>query len=177
MVNMVKTEANLMTDSKRRRLVLVSGLGIAAIAAIAVAFYMPYAASAQQMPVMPRPSWMMQDGAWSNNTHLAMPKINGSINVPQLIDSQVKVSFSDAAKTAEGQVDGGKGLEGHIGIVQGYLVYSFMVSDPTSQTCYMVIVDAGNGTVLYKSQGFQMDGFGHHGFGGPLAMHKFDNMM
>src|ERR1700752_817869 len=109
---------------------------------------MPFAASAQQMPMMPRPSWMMEDRAWPNQTHVAMPNLNGTINVPQLISNQVNVSFSNAAKTAEGQVDGGRALGGHVGIVQGYLVYSFMVSDPNSQTCYMIIVDAGNGAVL-----------------------------
>ena len=109
----------------------------------------------------------------------AMPNITGSICVPKLINDQIKVSFSDAAKAAEGRVDGGKVVGGHIGIVQGYLVYSFMVTNPDNQTCHMVIVDAGNGTVLYRSEGLQMSSFGNHfGFGrGPWGMHKFGGMI
>jgi uncharacterized membrane protein YkoI len=172
---------------KYKRLFVVSGFAVAAIAAIAVALYIPYTASAQQVMTSQPPYWMGDGSQMANSfygsgnrTHMmAMPNITGSVNIPKLISDQVKVSFSDAAKTAEEHVDGGKVMGGHIGIVQGYLVYSFMVANPDNQTCYMVIVDAGNGSVLYKSEGFQMGSFGNHfGFGGgPMAMHKFGGMM
>jgi hypothetical protein len=169
-----------MTDAKKKRLFIASGLGIA-IAAAAIALYLPYSASAQQQVMYPTPYWNGADGPhmysnWASNSTLAMPNITGSINVPKLISDQIKVSFSDAAKTAESQIDGGMVIGGHIGVVQGYLVYTFMLANPNNHTSYMVIVDAGNGSVLYKSEGFQMGPFGEHfGFGG--GMHKFGGMM
>jgi hypothetical protein len=178
-----------MTDSKNKRIAVASGLAVAAIAAVAVAFYLPYSASAQQVMSAQPGFWMGQGSniaSFAGNSTHVMPNITGSINIPKLINEQVKVSFSDAAKTAQGQVTGGKVIGGHIGIVQGYLVYSFIVTNPTNNTSYMVIVDAGNGSVLHKSEGFQMGSFGEHlGFGGGDGggggpgdmMHKFGGMM
>jgi hypothetical protein len=173
----------LTYSTRNKRIFIASGLAVAGAVAVLLALFLPSYAAAQQM-MMARPYWM-GDGSQmgnmysGNHTRMMMPNITGSINVPKLINDQVKVSFSDAAKTAEGQVDGGKVIGGHIGIVQGYLVYSFMVANPDNQTCYMVMVDAGNGTVLYKSEGFQMGSFGEHlGFGGgPWGMHKAGGMM
>lgn len=177
-----------MTDSKpkNKKLIIASGFAAAAILAAAAVFFLPYAASAQQM-MNPAPYWNgferssmgnMYSSANHTNTML-MPNITGSINVPKLLNDQVKVVFSDAAKTAESQVDGGKVVGGHIGIVQGYLVYSFKVANPDSQTSYIVIVDAGNGKVLYKSEGFHMGSMGDHfGFGGaPFGMVTPGEMM
>lgn len=98
-----------------------------------------------------------------------MPKITGSVNVGDAIknftkDNQ-KVSFSAASATAEKQVINGKVLGGHISIAQGYLVYSFFVVNPENQTGYKVIVDPGNGQVLYTSQGNALGTFGHGGPG------------
>jgi hypothetical protein len=98
-----------------------------------------------------------------------MPKITGSVNVGDAIknftsDNQ-KVPFSAASATAEKQVINGKVLGGHIGIAQGYLVYTFFVVNPENQTGYKVIVDPGNGQVLYRSQGNALGTFGHGGPG------------
>lgn len=101
-----------------------------------------------------------------------MPQITGSINIKETVKNYVKenrdVSFSEAATTAEGQVTNGSAMGGHIGIVQGYLVYTFFVVDTENETGYKVIVDAGDGKVLNKSEGFQihdMKGFGPGPFG------------
>jgi hypothetical protein len=98
-----------------------------------------------------------------------MPKITGSVNVADAIknftkDNQ-KVPFSAASATAEKQVTNGKVLGGHIGIDQGYLVYTFFVVNPENQTGYKVIVDPGNGQVLYTSEGNALGTFGHGGPG------------
>ena len=42
---------------------------------------------------------------------------------------------------------------------QGYLVYKFFAINPTNQTGYKTIVDAGNGAVLYKSEDIKMMNF------------------
>ena len=100
------------------------------------------------------------------------PVITGSVNVKDTIKNFIndnkKVSFSDAAATAEKQVENGSVIGGHVGIEQGYLVYTFFVIDTKSDTSYNIIVDAGNGNVLNKSEGMSFksfDGmpFGQHG--------------
>jgi len=100
-----------------------------------------------------------------------VPEITGTVNVKEqareFMNENVKVSFVDAATTAQAEVEGGKVLGGHIGVVQGYLVYNFIVTDASGETVYKVIVDVGNGEVLYTSDGSEFGSmmFGHRGFG------------
>jgi uncharacterized membrane protein YkoI len=83
-----------------------------------------------------------------------IPDIKGSVNAGSELMSNVKVSFSDAAKTAADAANGTV-LGGSLTIEQSYLVYSFRVlSGDQAKT---VIVDAGNGSVLYTSEGFPAD--------------------
>jgi hypothetical protein len=107
-----------------------------------------------------------------------MPQITGSVNVHETMKNYIKenkvVSFSDAATTAESQVANGSAMGGHVGLVQGYLVYTFFVVDTENETGYKVIVDAGDGKVLDKSDGISMKDMGKfgpgkfgHGMGGP----------
>lgn len=122
-----------------------------------------------------------------------MPEITGSVNIADTMKDYIKehrtTSFSDAATTAEKQVSNGVVVGGHVGIIQGYLVYTFGVIDTESDAIYMIMIDAGNGTVLHKSEGISMkemggfgpgplgSGFGGHGFGGPDFGHGFDKKM
>jgi uncharacterized membrane protein YkoI len=105
------------------------------------------------------------------------PQINGSINVQQqankFIQDNVKVSFNTAASTAQAQVDGGAVVAGHLGVVQGYLVYTFNVVNYDQGTSKIVIVDAGDGQVLFTSDSLplQHGGVGVFG-GGPMAFGK-----
>jgi uncharacterized membrane protein YkoI len=101
-----------------------------------------------------------------------VPEITGTVNVKDaardFMNENIKVSFVDAATTAQAEVEGGKVLGGHIGVVQGYLVYNFIVADASGETVYKVIVDVGNGEVLYTSDGHEFGSMmsGHRGFGG-----------
>jgi uncharacterized membrane protein YkoI len=92
-----------------------------------------------------------------------MPKINGSVSVDNkpsnFINENVKLSFVKAAETAQGHVSNGKVLGGHLGVVQGYLVYTFFVANTANQTGIMTIIDAGNGKVLYTSEGQPIGSF------------------
>ena len=163
-----------MDETKsRKRILVVSGFAIAAIASVAIAFAISQNfASAQQM-MAPSPYWMgSQEFGQDHMMASSLPNITGSVNVPNLLAEQVKVSFSDAAKTAEGQVDNGRAIGGHIGIAQGYLVYTFCVVDTTNHTAHMVIVDAGDGKVLANSEMPDMGGFG-----GFMGFHHPDGMM
>jgi hypothetical protein len=91
-----------------------------------------------------------------------LPNITGSVNVGQtaksFIKDNLKIPFSQAVDIAGKQITNGTVVGGHLGIVQGYLVYKFFAMNPTTHTGYLTIVDAGNGKVLYTSQGQQMGG-------------------
>ena len=97
------------------------------------------------------------------------PKIQGSVNLQQMILSSVQTKFTDAANTAAGAVTNGQVIGGNLAVIQGSVVYSFKVFDGTN--IYSVIVDAGNGKVLYTSQGhpFQL---GSLVMGHGMQMHK-----
>jgi len=131
------------------------------------------------------------DGSSTNASQ--MPQIAGSVNVADTMKTFIKehrtISLSVAASTAESQVTNGAAIGGHVGIVQGYLVYNFFVVDTENETGYNIVVDAGDGKVLYKSDGialkemgksfgfgsfghgsFGHESFGKHGFGGKWMM-------
>ena len=116
-----------------------------------------------------------------NNNNI--PQINGTINLKNsthnIAIGNVSVPFLTAAQAAQNAISNGKIINGNIGITQGYLTYDFLISNPTNNTLSKVIVDAGNGKVLYTSPGMSINltqfamkgmdgmnnGFGHGGFG------------
>ena len=114
-------------------------------------------------------------------------KITGSVNIAQAMKDYIKdhqtTSFSEAASIAEKQVTNGAVVGGHIGVVQGYLVYNFFVIDTEKNTGYSIMIDAGNGKILQKSDGtdlkefgksFGFGPFGHDSFGhGSFGNHEF----
>ena len=111
----------------------------------------------------------------ANTTSSGKPsvQITGTINLAKVITDQVKVSFSDAAKTAQDQITGGMVVGGRLGPMQGYLVYTFTVVNPSTNTAYMVVVDPGNGAVLYTSPGHPIGSFlgANHAYGMKM-MHR-----
>ena len=84
-----------------------------------------------------------------------IPMINGSVNVQQqtnkFIQDNLRVPFATASETARTKVGNGTVISGHLGVVQGYLVYIFKVANFNAETSRIVIVDVGNGAVLYTS--------------------------
>ena len=104
-----------------------------------------------------------------------IPQINGSVSLANetsdFINENVKVSFLAAAQTAQGQVTNGTVLGGHLGVLQEYLVYTFFVSDTDSQIGHLVVVDSGNGNVLFTSEGHPFGSFGHPIGLGPWSGH------
>jgi hypothetical protein len=105
--------------------------------------------------------------------------ITSSINlmniIHQAIGSKINVSLSDAATTAEGSVgNNSHAVAAHIDEQNGYLVYNVMVIDP-SMNFSKVIVDPGNGQVLFskqlsKEEHMMMHGMGKQGMMGPEMM-------
>jgi len=114
----------------------------------------------------------------------ADPTINGSVSIADNIvnfpKENTKIPFVGAAETAQQQITNGTILEGHLGVTQGYLAYTYLVANQSDKTIHKVIIDAGNGQVLSTSEGISWESFdqsrhaefghwkGHHSFfGGP----------
>jgi uncharacterized membrane protein YkoI len=169
----------------KKVIIVVAVLAVGALSAVLVASSLAQA-TAQQEQQQQR---MMM--SWSGQ---GLPQINGSVSLANeasnFINENVKVPFVAAAQTAQGQVTNGTVLGGHIGIVQGYLVYTFFTADAANQTGHLVVVDAGNGHVLYTSEGQSLGSFGnpmmfgawggHGGFGewhGLGNQHRFGGGM
>jgi len=102
-----------------------------------------------------------------SSTGTAPPQIQGSVNLQQLLLSNVQTKFTDAANTAAGTVTNGQVISGGLAVIQGSVVYNFKVIDGTN--IYSVIVDAGNGKVLYTSQGHPIQIGGLLGMGGGMG--------
>src|SRR5918996_1086024 len=82
--------------------------------------------------------------------------MTGSINLMSVISdaigSNINVSLSDAALTAESSVgNGSHAASAELGENNGYLVYNVMVIDP-NMNFSKVVVDPGNGEVLFNKQ-------------------------
>lgn len=104
-----------------------------------------------------------------SSTGTTPPQIQGSVNLQQLLLSNVQTKFTDAANTAAGAVTNGQVIAGGLSVIQGSVVYNFKVIDGTN--IYSVIVDAGNGKVLYTSQGNPIQLGGLLGMGGEMGNH------
>ena len=107
--------------------------------------------------------------------------ITGSIplgsTISSAISSKVKTNLSDAVIIAQKAV--GSNTSATLAFIRplnGYLVYDVHVKNNSNNTTYAVIVDPGNGKVLYKQTppslvfGF---GSGHHGMFGKGKMGPF----
>jgi uncharacterized membrane protein YkoI len=120
----------------------------------------------------------------TNNNALTAPNINGSVSIRNatndFVKNNVRVSFTDAANTAKGQVPNGVIVGGRLSDVQGFLAYTFSIANYDAGTMKIVIVDAGNGQVLYTSNDLPLNnggiggaclgsagwsGMHHHGLG------------
>jgi uncharacterized membrane protein YkoI len=105
--------------------------------------------------------------------------ITGSVNTGHIVKNFIKdnprVSFQQASGIAAKQITNGTIVGGHLTVVHGYLVYAFFVLNAQDHTGHLTIVDAGNGKVLYTSQGQQMGSLGRPAFGsfGQWGVHGF----
>jgi len=120
------------------------------------------------------PQLISQASAQTGNQTGTVPQLKGSVSIQNatndFVKNNVKVSLVDAANTAKGQVTNGVVTGGRLTEVQGYLAYVFTVANYDAGTMKMVVVDAGNGSVLYTSNDIQLYnggmggyGCGHHG--------------
>ncbi len=82
--------------------------------------------------------------------------VTGSINlmstISKAIASQVKVSLSEAAASAEKNVgNDSHAVVAHIGGENGYLVYSVLVIDPNSKL-HKIVIDPADGKILLSRE-------------------------
>jgi uncharacterized membrane protein YkoI len=117
----------------------------------------------------------------TTNQANTIPQLNGSVSIRNatndFVKNNVKVAFNDAANTAKAQVPNGVVIGGGLSEVQGYLTYVFKVANYNAGTMKAIIVDAGNGKVLYTSNDMPLyngglgGGFGCGGHGGHHFRH------
>jgi uncharacterized membrane protein YkoI len=105
--------------------------------------------------------------AYSSSSSNWTGSIQISNALSQMIQSKVHTTLSDAATSAEKAV----GINSHATSAnlreqRGYLVYTVQVIDGNNNNSYKVIVDPGNGRVLFTRQAFndhlEHDVFHHH---------------
>src|SRR5215207_7794197 len=158
----MSTTKNFLT---KKVIIVVAVLAVGALSVVLVASSLAQATAQEQQQRM-----MMRSFGEG------IPQINGSVSLANeasnFINENVNVSFVAAAQTAHGQVTNGTVLGGHLGVVQGYLVYTFFVADTGNQMGHLVVVDAGNGNVLYTSEGQSFGSFGHPMMFGPWGGHS-----
>jgi uncharacterized membrane protein YkoI len=155
----------------KKAIIVVAILAIGTVSVILVASSIAQTTTAQQQQQY-RQRIMTEMMGWSGEG--IIPQINGSVSVANetsnFINENVKVPFVAAAQTAQGQVANGTVLGGHLGVVQGYLVYKFfVVENNTNQAGHLTVIDAGNGDVLYTSEGQPLGSFGHSSIFGPWS--------
>lgn len=91
-----------------------------------------------------------------NNPQNNLNAVTGSISIRSTVNSalasKVKIPVTEAALTAQKAVSSNSSTTlAFLRALNGYLVYDLHVRDNNSNnTAYAVIVDAGNGQVLYK---------------------------
>lgn len=158
-----------MTNNSNSKKVVVFG-GIAIALAIA----------ALVLPVQLREiSAQVTNSTVPNPMQTEIPQLNGSVNIReqsnQFIQESVQVPFATALETAQAEVGNGTAISGRLGVVQGYLAYIFKLANFDTETSRIVIVDAGNGSVLHTSGDMPLyfGGLGcGGGFGGGGHHHK-----
>lgn len=104
---------------------------------------------------------LVNNGSFLNDTgtqHNIIPQINGTIiiknNVNNSYIKNISVPFLSAAQTAEKMITNGTIINGNLDITEGFLTYNFEIFNPTNDTFYMVIVDAGIGSFCTHHQAY-----------------------
>src|SRR5919106_5933273 len=157
-------------NSSSKQVAVFGGLAIA-LAIVAIVLSIPLREISAQETNSTQPNIMRTE----------VPQLNGSVNIRdqanQFLQDSVQVPFATALETAQAQVENGTAISGSLGVVQGYLVYIFKLANFDAETSRIVIVDAGNGSVLYTSGDMPLYfgglGCGGGGFGGGGGGHHY----
>ena len=93
----------------------------------------------------------------------SIPEISGTIIISETSDDysdKAQIVLSVAMAVAENSVENGKAMWGKLDVTQGFLVYKIGVL-ANDDIFHKVVVDAGNGEVLYVSEGVSKDNWKH----------------
>jgi uncharacterized membrane protein YkoI len=161
----------------KKMLIATGGVGVLLSAIFIVSPFVSTMAQQQVQQVQPQQN-ETKETIWSQDN--VFPTINGSVsisdNVGNFLKENTKIPFIAAAETAQQRITNGTVLGGHLGVTQGYLVYTYLVANPSDKTIHKVIIDAGNGQVLITSEGISWESFGqsrHAEFGHWKGHHSF----
>jgi hypothetical protein len=89
-----------------------------------------------------------------------IPEITGSIAVDGDYSGLEQITLADAMSIAEDSVDNSNAMWGKLQVIQGYLVYKVgLLSD--DDIYHKIIIDAGDSSVLYVSDGKSKDSWKH----------------
>ena len=132
-----------------RSILMIAGGASVAVASLLIAsMFSVQQATAQTVTAASR----VQHANSIHQIFMIPSQLKGSISVQNFTNgtiSKAKVSISSAAEIAQKQVPNGVVTGGRLTEAQGFLVYAFNVSDVSNQTSSLVLVDPGNGNVLY----------------------------
>jgi uncharacterized membrane protein YkoI len=96
-------------------------------------------------------------GAEQNATEQTSAQFTGTIRVSpnatadQFSEQSLNVTADNATAIARSQVFNGTAIDTHLAVIHNFLVYSVTLADTHNNNIRMVIVDAGNGSVLFAS--------------------------
>ena len=149
---------------------------------IAAAVLLTAAVSTQVLAQTTTNSTASKNVTTASTTASPLSNITGSIplhsTISEAISSKVKTNLTEAVIKAQKAV--GTNTSATLAFIRplnGYLVYDIHVRNNSNDTTTAVIVDAGNGKVLYKqtppSLVFGNFGFGHHSMSGQDKMGAF----
>lgn len=89
-----------------------------------------------------------------------IPEITGSIAVDGDYSGLEQITLADAMSIAEDSVDDSNAMWGKLQVIQGYLVYKVGLLS-NDDIYYKIIIDAGDSSVLYVSDGKSKDSWKH----------------
>ena len=105
------------------------------------------------------------------------PKIEGTIPVGSEFNSELaQISLEDAMTIAEERISDSKSMYGKLSSINGFLVYKIVVSNDDHQY-EKVLVDAGNGEILYVTDSKNQDSNKRKRFSDNKQHNKYDNKM
>jgi uncharacterized membrane protein YkoI len=161
------TSMDKPTTNRSKQTMMMAGVMVAVLAAAAT-FVLPSALAQGTNSTQ-------SNSNQSGTTTSTIPSIKGSVSIQNatnaFVRDNVKVPFATALSTVQGKASSNERVSGgSLSNVQGYLVYTFKVTNYDAGTYKIVIVDAGNGSILYTSQDMTLQngglGCGGHHFGG-----------
>jgi len=170
------TKLGILANKKAMTIYVIVGAGILLSALLISSVASTWAQNRQQVAIngSMNPNFHKQ---YMNAHDSSIPKINGSVNVVEnignILKQNAKISFSAGADTAQKQLSNATVVGGHLGVTQGYLTYTYFAVDTNKQISYTILIDAGNGNVLYKSEGKEINSFVHMGQSGKVMSGPF----